>query len=242
MTANPYLIIIPAYNEGDNIGPVLQQLLQLRLKADILVVNDGSLDHTEEIARKYGVFVISHPTNLGYVASLQTGYRFAAERDYPYIIQFDGDGQHDARHLQNIMKTFQEKNVDIVIGSRFLGKSEMKIGFFKKLAILFFRGLIGILTGKKITDPTSGLRGFNKRVYSAFTHSDRFTSEYPDSNFLIELILNEYQIIEVPVNMKDRINGTGMHSGIKPVLYIVQVILSILIVLLRHKLKKWVKV
>jgi glycosyltransferase involved in cell wall biosynthesis len=232
---NEYLLIIPAYNEEMNISSVLDSIIRMKLPIDILVVNDGSRDQTGVITGSYPIYTISHPTNLGVGCAIQTGYRFAAEKKYPYVIVFDADGQHDPTYLPKMMEAIRQKDADIVIGSRFLQESQMKVGFFKLLAIKFFRIMIYIITGKKITDPTSGFRGFKYWVYESLSKSKSFPNDFPDSNFIIETILNQYHIIEIPVNMYNRENGISIHSGIKPVVYLLQIILSILVIVIRHK-------
>lgn len=232
------LIIIPAYNEEKSIGQVLSMILSLQLKdVDVLVVNDGSRDLTVETARQFPVHVISHPTNLGYAAALQTGYRYAESKDYEFVVQFDADGQHDSRSLAGVIRMFKESEADMIIGSRFLGESSMHIGFWKRLAMSFFSGLIKTVTQVKITDPTSGFKGYRKHVYQALITTDQFPIEYPDSNFIIQLLLNKYRIVEVPVQMQDRQYGTGMHVGIRPLLYVFQILLSTLVIYLKFKFK-----
>ncbi|WP_078409079.1 glycosyltransferase family 2 protein [Priestia abyssalis] len=231
-----HLILIPAYNEEGNLKKVLQSLTDVRPDADILIVSDGSTDETENIAKAFPVYVISHPTNLGYAAALQTGFKYAAAKGYDIVIQFDGDGQHDPHYVGDMLHAFSDKGADIVLGSRFLRKSGMETGVSKRLVIFFFRFLIWLITGAKITDPTSGFRGYKHNVYRRFTHA--FPNEYPDSNFIIELLLREYNLVEIPVNMKNREHGISMHAGFRPVLYVAQVVLSIIIVWLRCK---WLK-
>lgn len=232
---NNFLVLIPAYNEEQNVGEVLKGLLEHYPQLDILVVNDGSSDRTADIVKSYNVHLISHPTNLGYGAALQTGYMFASERNYAYVIQFDADGQHETSGIQSVMDMLEQNGVDIVIGSRFLRTTDMKVGMSKRLAIQMFKSFIYLLTGHKISDPTSGLRGFSHHVFHKFVDSRNFPSDFPDSNFLIQLLLQNYQLKEVAADMKDRAHGESMHGGIKNLVYVMQIMLSIFIILLRYK-------
>lgn len=232
---NEFLVIIPAFNEEKNISRVLESILHLQLPIDILVVNDGSNDRTLQIVEKYPVKLISHPTNLGYGSTIQTGYRFAAKRKYPYVIIFDGDGQHDPTYLVGMMEEIKQVNTDVVIGSRFLMESKMQIGFFKLLILKFFRILIYYITGNKITDPTSGFQGMKYWVYESLANSKDFPNDYPDSNLIIELILKNRKLREIPVNMYNREHGTSIHSGIKPFIYVLQIMLSIFVIVIKHK-------
>jgi glycosyltransferase involved in cell wall biosynthesis len=236
---NRFLIIIPAYNEQENIGKVLQGILALNLEADVLVVDDGSLDQTAMIADSYGVRVVSHPYNLGYGAALQTGYKYALGKGYPYVLQFDGDGQHDPVNLPMLMQELNKGDSDIVIGSRYMeGGTSFKSGVAKKVGVQFFRSLIHTLTGMRISDPTSGLRGVSHNVFGYYAIRDRFPADFPDADILIQQILRKYRIREIPAHMRIREAGVSMHGGIKPLFYMIKISLSIVIVLLQYKLAK----
>jgi glycosyltransferase involved in cell wall biosynthesis len=236
-----FIIVIPAYNEEENIGNVLQQLISRNLDADILVVNDGSIDRTEAISRRYPVKLLSHPTNLGYGAALQTGFKYAALKGYEYILQFDSDGQHNPDDLTVIMKELQRGEADVVIGSRFLGDPHFNPGAMKRIAIGLFRFLIRCFTANSVTDPTSGLRGLNRNVFRYYSVRDRFPSDFPDADIIIQMLLNKFRIQEVPIHSQSRLAGVSMHSGLKPVIYIFKILLSILNVVLTHGLVKWRK-
>lgn len=236
---NNYLVAVPAYNEDKNIVNVIEDLKKLNLLIDIVVVDDGSTDQTALKAWQSGAKVITHPTNLGYLAAIQTGFKYAAKHNYPYIIFFDGDGQHDPKAIKDMMDAISDTSVDVVIGSRFLNNnSKMEIGFSKLLAIKFFRTIIYRVTKKRISDPTSGFKGFKEEVYKRFTNSRNFYYDLPDSNFIIDILLQNLQIREIPVNMFERQNGKSKihYSGLKPFIYMAQTLLSILIVLVKNKI------
>jgi glycosyltransferase involved in cell wall biosynthesis len=235
----PFLIVIPSFNEEQIIGKVLEELLTSDMNADILVVNDGSRDETEAVAKKYSVDVVSHPCNLGYGAALQTGYKYAEEQGYPFLIQFDADGQHDPSDLPFIMEALVESGTDIVMGSRFLdSEKRYETGIVKGAGIRFIRLVIRRLTGQHVSDPTSGLRGVSRRVFTYYSGKDRFPADFPDADILIHQILMDYRIKEVPARMRHRETGISMHAGLKPVLYMLQIMLGILIVMIRHKRTK----
>lgn len=239
MVTRDYLIIIPAYNEQENIGRVLEGLLVAGIPADILVINDGSQDNTGKVACQYPVHVISHPCNLGYGAALQTGFKYADEHGYSFIIQFDSDGQHDPADVSSIIAELQRGDTDIVMGSRFLDDGrQFETGLLKGAGIRFFRLLIRRLTGTAISDPTSGLRGVSRRVFAYYAVRDRFPADFPDADILIQMLLMKFRIKEVPATMRQREAGVSMHAGWKPIVYMMQIMLSIFIVMLRHKLAK----
>lgn len=238
------LVIIPAYNEEISIAEVIQGIRKQQLDLDILVVNDGSTDLTAAVARRNGAYVVSHPTNLGYGAAVQTGYKFACGRHYPYVVQFDADGQHDPSTLKPLTEAMEKGDSDIVIGSRFLKNSaiEMKVGVLKRMTAYFFLYVIRMLTGVWITDTTSGLRAVRRNAYSYYAVRNRFPQEYPDADFLIQLLFRNYKITEIQTNMRDRYYGKSIqHGGIKPIIYMLRMFLNIFIVLVQHKIVLRVK-
>lgn len=236
-----FLIIIPAYNEEKNIRKVLADLSDIERLADIIVVNDGSIDATEAMVKGNDLYLINHPCNLGYGAALQTGYKFANLKKYRFILQFDADGQHNPHDLRLVMNELAKGESDIVIGSRFLGNARFHPGFFKKLAITSFRWMIFTLTRVKITDPTSGLRGLNSNAFSYYSVRDRIPFDYPDADIVIHMILKGYKVKEVPISSRDRTEGVSMHSGIKPAIYFIKILLSIFTILLQNQMIRWSK-
>jgi glycosyltransferase involved in cell wall biosynthesis len=233
---NNILIIIPAYNEENNILKVIDDIKTKILNADILIVNDGSTDNTEEIVKNKNIPIISLPFNFGYGNALQLGFKYAVENNYDFVIQFDGDGQHNADDIIEILKKLKTGKYDIVIGSRFIESSNFKISFLKKIAINFLRILIYIFSGYKIFDPTSGLQGLSKRVFKYYSKPWNFPDDYPDADILIKMLKLGYSAVEIPAHMKNRINGKSMHSGIKPLIYLIKISLSIFVVVLNHHL------
>ena len=233
------LIIIPAYNEEKNIGNFLKKICQTKIDrfADILVINDASTDSTEEIARRMGCTVITHYYNLGYGSGLQVGYKYAVKRGYEYVIQMDGDGQHDVCNLKAIYNKLLEKSCDIVLGSRFLKESRTyRISTVKKIAYVLFRFLIRMGTGKKIMDPTTGLQGLNRKAFSFYAGYKHFDDQYPDANMLMQMLLLGFRVEEIPAVMHERVEGISMHSGLKPVFYMFRMMFSIVAVWVRIRL------
>ncbi len=235
------LIIIPAYNEEQTIGKLLDKMLEAGVKefADILVINDKSKDNTAEVVVRYApqVNLISHIFNMGYGAALKTGYQYATKNDYDYVIQLDADGQHSIENIERLYHQIRsEQKTDIVIGSRFIdGSISFKISFLKRAAINFFRFIIRIFTKNNITDPTSGLQAMNKKAFSYYAGFMNFDPKYPDANMIIKMLLLDYKIKEVPSVMYERTSGESIHSGLKPVIYMTLMILSTLTVLLEYK-------
>ena len=235
------LILIPAYNEEENIGTFLESLnnSEIAKEADILVIDDASKDRTAEIARGCGVKVISQIYNMGYGAALQLGYKYATKHQYDYVLQLDADGQHDACNLDIIYEclTNSQKDCDIIIGSRFLEGSETyKMGAIRILSIKFFRFIIKCVCHVNITDPTSGLQGLSRRAFSYYAQYGKFDYRYPDINMIIQMLLCGFHIGECRACMHQRVAGTSMHSGIwKPFAYMILMSLSTVAAIIRNR-------
>lgn len=244
------LIMLPAYNEEKNIEIVLNKIYEAGIDeiSDILVINDGSQDNTEKVARNFKVTILNQVCNMGYGAALQVGYKYAEKKDYEYVIQLDADGQHDICNIITIYDCLKNKDCifteipDIVIGSRFLCDSgTIKISKLKNIAISYFRLMIKIFTKNNITDPTSGLQGLNRRAFAYYAGYGNFDYRYPDINMIIQMIMQGYNIKEIPAVMHERKTGEGMHSGImKPIKYMVLMTLSTINIILRNRKNPYV--
>lgn len=153
---------------------------------------------------------------------------------YEYIVQFDADGQHDPDDIPIILEGLRTGRYDIVIGSRFLGKS-FNIGFLKKIAITLFRFIIKMFTGVRITDPTSGLQGLSKRAYSYYAREGNYPEDFPDADTLIGSILQGFRVTEMPAHIRERHSGDSMHAGLRTAYYMLKMFVSISVVLLRKR-------
>lgn len=239
------LIIIPAYNEEVSIKEVLNKMLEEGIDkiGDILVINDGSNDHTEQVVRTLNISILNQVCNMGYGSALQVGYKYAQQKGYQYVIQLDADGQHDVCNIPRIYDCLTNKDhtfdctPDIVIGSRFLDDSvSFRISKLKHITITFFRLIIKIVTKKRITDPTSGLQGLNRIAFTYYAGYGNFDNRFPDINMIIQMLMKGYIIEEIPAVMHERIRGESMHSGIiKPLKYMVIITLSTLNIILRNR-------
>ena len=227
------VIIVPAYNEA---GRIRQTISAVEAVTDvpIIVVNDGSDDSTSDEAREAGAIVLDLPFNLGYGAALQTGYQFALREGFAYAVQMDADGQHDPSYITALMNAVKRGDVDVAIGSRFLGEGEYRPTVVKKIGMIFFRMLASMLTRQKVTDPTSGFQALNRRAMQ-FYASDAYPVDFPDADVLIMLHRNGMRFKEVPVKMHQSPKKKSMHSGLVPTYYLFKMILSIFVTLLREK-------
>lgn len=234
MKKQKILFVIPAYNEEKNIKNVISDINKNVPNADIVIINDCSTDKTKEIIEKENVILLNTPFNMRYAMAVQTGLKYASYNDYDYVIQFDGDGQHLASEAKKLINEMEKTNADIIIGSRFLEKTNYKHPLFRKIGTNIFSFLIKILCKKKITDPTSGLQCLNKKVIALYSKIGKYP-EFPDANLIIEMLYSGYDIREISVIMKENNTGQSMHGGIiKPIKYMIKVIYSIFIVFIRR--------
>lgn len=230
------LVLIPAYNEAVRIAGVVRAVHGVVPDYDILVVNDGSRDDTAAAAAAAGATVVSHPFNMGYGVAIQTGYKFALAQGYDFLVQIDGDGQHDPAFIPKLLAPVMAAEVDFVLGSRFLGVESYEPSLARRIGMAFFRKLVSLITGTQITDSTSGYQAFNREVIRFFT-TEVFPCDYPDADMLITLHRAGFRIYEIPVRMYANAEGKSMHSGLKPIYYMFKMLLSIFVTLLRsHQL------
>lgn len=229
-----YLVIIPAFNESDHIGRVLEDVRASMPEADILVVNDGSTDRTSEIARNAGAMVLDMPFNIGYGGAIQTGFRFAAEFNYDFVITIDGDAQHDPCSIKNLIQSAEQTGADVVIGSRFL-EGNYQMSLFRRMGVRLFSKIARWYTGIAFTDPTSGFQILNRKAFSYLAEGNNYPLDYPDANIIMAMHKMKFIVTESPVTMMEKPGGKSMHSGYRPFIYVMRMFLSILMVLLRKE-------
>lgn len=228
------LIIIPAYNESENIPSLLQELNACeKCEYDILVVNDYSKDNTSIICRNFNVEVIDLPCNLGIGGAVQTGYKYATQNNYDFAVQVDGDGQHNPTYISELLKPLINQTADLVIGSRYLKREGFQSTILRRIGIRYFTNLIYILTKNKITDPTSGFRACNSKVIDLF--SNNYPQDYPEPESIVYLLRNKMRVLEVPVIMNERKNGISSINPIRSIYYMIKVTLAVFIDFLRKK-------
>lgn len=230
-TNKKVLVIIPAYNEEKNISKVIRNINEANADVDVVVVNDGSADRTVEVAKNEGAKVLSLPYNLGIGGAMQTGYLYAKENNYDVAIQLDGDGQHDPVYIKTLVEPVVQGLCDMAIGSRYVKKSNYKSSVTRRMGMVFFSRLIWLLTGKRITDTTSGFRAVNKNIIGYFAQN--YPSDYPEVDVLIRLHKKKFKVMEVPVEMKERQGGTSSITPVKSVYYMIKVSMVLLINSLR---------
>lgn len=225
------LIIIPAYNEAENIEKTIDAITKKAKDFDYIIINDCSSDETLKICEEKGYNVVSLPLNLGIGGAVQTGYKYALQNGYDVAVQVDGDGQHDPAFLHMMVDYMVEKKCDMVIGSRFINKEGFQSSGTRRLGIKYFTILIKLLTGAKITDPTSGLRMINRKVIKVFAVD--YPKDYPEPESVVSILRQKKNVQEIPVIMKAREGGVSSISPKKSVYYMIKVTLAILIECIR---------
>lgn len=218
------LIVIPAYNEADNIVRVVEDLIDHYPQYDYVVVNDGSRDRTAALCRAHGFRLIDLPVNLGLAGAFQTGLRYAAENGYDCALQFDGDGQHQPRFIAPMLKLL-EGGADIVIGSRFITVKKPKS--LRMLGSYLISWAIRLTTGRAICDPTSGMRMYSRRMLEEFAQNLNYGPE-PDT--ISYLIKNGAVVRELQVEMSERAGGESYFNFARSVEYMLKMGLSILLI------------
>ncbi len=226
------LVIMPAYNEEASIGAVIDDIRKNAPDAVIIVVNDGSIDRTEAIASGKGVDVLTHPYNLGIGAAMQTGYMYARLNGYDVAVQVDSDGQHPADQIKILIQALSDSRADIVIGSRFLGKSGYRPTFARGIGITVFSTVVSSILRTRLTDTTSGFRAAGRRTIEFL--SSVYPEDYPEVESLVLLHKKGFSIMEAPVRMQGRSGGRSSISTADSVYYMVKVLLAIFIDLLKR--------
>jgi glycosyltransferase involved in cell wall biosynthesis len=225
---------VPAYNEATTIGGVVRGLRKHAPGFDVLVIDDGSTDSTSLVAEHEGAGVIRHPFNLGIGGAVQTGFQYARDHGYAYMVQVDGDGQHDPGQIGRLERTMQENSdVDMVCGSRFLRGGEYPAPISRRTGIHLFAFILSRIVGQPVSDPTSGFRLFNRRAIELFAAD--YPHDFPEVEAVLMLHFHRLRMAEVPVKMFLRGGGVSSISSGKSVVYMSKVLLAIFIGLARAR-------
>lgn len=218
------LVVIPAYNEALNIEKTVSDIENNAPEVDYVVINDGSKDNTLEVIRNNHYNHIDGFCNLGLFGAVQTGFKLALEENYDVVIQFDGDGQHSARYISTMVNEIENGN-DIVIGSRFV--TEKKPFTARMLGSRLISFAIKVITGKMITDPTSGFRAYNKACIKDYA-TDMNNPPEPDT--LVYMYRKKRKIKEVQVQMQDREFGESYLNLGNTIKYMSRMLISIFLI------------
>jgi hypothetical protein len=224
--ASDTLIIVPCYNEQETIAELYREIRD-KTPCDVLVVNDCSSDDSRVILKYENIPHLDLPLNLGIGGAVQAGYRYALRNGYDIAVQLDGDGQHDPGWVEAIVAPIRQGTADLVIGSRFIENVGFQSSAARRLGIKFFKALIFCLSGKRITDATSGFRAANRKTMQLF--DSYYARDYPEPESTMLALRNRLRVCEVPVVMRERQGGVSSISANKSLYYMLKVSLGILI-------------
>ena len=216
--------MIPAYNEADNIERVIDNLTENYPQYDYVIINDGSSDDTRKICARNNYNMMDLPLNVGLSGAIKSGMRYANYYSYDYVLQLDGDGQHDPVYIADMLREMEETGCDIVIGSRF--KDRRKPVTARMFGSILITGAIRLTTGKHIGDVTSGMRLFNKKMIKQFGYDIHYSPE-PDT--LAYLLNCGVRIREVQVEMHERTAGQSYLNLWNSCWYMLKMMFSILL-------------
>jgi glycosyltransferase involved in cell wall biosynthesis len=230
------LAIVPAYNEVAAIGATVADIHAYAPEFDVVVIDDGSTDETSRVAQAAGACVIRHPFNVGIGGAVQSGYQFALENDYDVAVQIDGDGQHDARHIAELLAQLRaQPELNLVTGSRFLAEDRhgYRSSVTRRLGIRVFSGVLSAVCRRRITDPTSGFRMTDRRGIELFARD--YPHDYPEVEAVLMCHAHRLASVEVPVRMRSRQTGRSSIGSTQSAYYMVKVLLAVFVGLLRAR-------
>lgn len=231
------LIVIPAFNEASNIESLIHEIqsTQFSFLYDCVVVNDGSGDETVAIVEALGTKVLDLPYNIGIGGAVQTGFLYALERGFDYAVQVDGDGQHPPAEISNLYNEIHGKNLDMVIGSRFLGSGGFKSSVMRRKGISYFSYLLKVLSKLNIRDTTSGFRIYSKPAFSFL--ATEYPDDYPEPESLLSLSSSGFTINEIEVSMRERQGGVSSITNSGSIYYMIKVSIAMFLTFIRYKFK-----
>jgi glycosyltransferase involved in cell wall biosynthesis len=226
--------IVPALNEAENIGRVIDELRAFDAGLEIVVVDDGSLDGTAHAAAAKGARVLRLPFNLGIGGAVQTGFRFAFENGFDIAVRVDGDGQHDPAQLDRVLAPVLNGEADIVVGSRFasMGPNGYRSSRTRRVGIRLLAWVVSRIVGQRVTDTTSGFQALNREGIALFARD--YPHDYPEVEATVMVFRHRLRLVEVPVEMRERGGGRSSITALRSIYYMVKVLLAIFVGLFRR--------
>ncbi len=200
------IVLIPIFNEGENMLPLLKEVHACFPDYPVCLIDDGSTDHTRHLLRGTGCGYLSLPCNLGVGGAMQAGFRYAYEQGFDYAVRIDGDGQHPPAECARLIERMSRGDVDMVVGSRFLGESGgYTSAWYRQAGIAGLAVALSLACRQRITDPTSGFQIVNRAVMYYF--ANHYPADYPEPESLALLSRQGYRFCEVPARFRARRYG-----------------------------------
>ena len=226
------IAIVPAYNEEGAIGGVVDELRAFDPGLDVVVVADGSLDRTAEVAAAHGAHVVRLPFNLGIGGAVQTGFRYAWENGYDVAVRLDGDGQHDPNELPKVLGPVLAGEADIVVGSRFISDETYRPTLSRRMGIRLLALVVSSIAKQRVTDTTSGFQALNTKALALFAAD--YPHDYPEVEGMVMTIRHRLRLREVPVRMREREHGRSSITALRSVYYMAKVLTALFVGLFRR--------
>jgi len=225
--------IVPAWNEADIIGEVVDEIASAVPGIEVVVVDDASTDDTAAAARAQGAVVLELPFNVGIGGAVQTGFRYARDEGYEVAVRLDGDGQHDPAEIAKILAPVEAGEADLVIGSRFVdGSGTYRPPLARRLGIRVFARLVSLLGRQRVTDTTSGFVALGRRGIELF--ASEYPHDYPEVESTLVALRSGLRLTQVQVEMRERTTGSSSITFLRSLYYIVKVTLALLVSSLRR--------
>jgi glycosyltransferase involved in cell wall biosynthesis len=230
-------VCLPARDEEATVGPIVasvreQLVRRVGLVDEVVVVDDGSVDRTADVARDRGARVVRLPFNLEIGGAVQTGFRYAFDNGFDLAVRVDGDGQHDPAELRRIVEPVLRGEADIVVGSRFAETGGYRPSRSRRTGIRILAWTVSALVRQRVTDPTSGFQAVNRRGIRLFAAD--YPHDYPEVEAVVMVRRHRLRLKEVPVRMRERSGGRSSITAFRSVYYMVKVTLAIFVGLFRR--------
>src|SRR3954470_15349302 len=235
MSAEPLrrIAIVPAFNEEQAIGGVVDELRAFDPGLDVVVVSDGSADRTAEGAAEHGARVVRLPFNLGIGGAVQTGFQYAHQNGYELVVRCDGDGQHDPSELPKVLAPVLAGEADIAVGSRFVSGDGYRSSATRRIGIRLLSWIVSAIARQRVTDTTSGFQALNRKALELFAAD--YPHDYPEVEGMVMTIKHRLRLCEVPVTMREREHGRSSITALRSIYYMAKVLVALFVGLFRRR-------
>lgn len=226
------LVAIPAFDEAASLGAVIAELRSVLPRCDLLVVDDGSTDGTAAIAAGLGVLTCRLPFNIGVGGAMRAAYVYAQRAGYDVVVQLDADGQHDPRYIETMVEALAD--ADVVIGARFAGVGDYRVGFLRRAAMRLLSRVLSQLSDAQLDDVTSGFRAAGKRAIDLY--AVHYPAEYLGDTVesLVIAVRTGCKITQVPVEMRPRSAGEPSQSASRAFGYLLRAFSALALAMVRQ--------